>query len=79
MEVDDGSYEMVPIGNDEAVDETTSAGREEDEEDISAPTSRTEYSSAISGFLILNWRSPLTPSHVSIMFLGRQPNASLSS
>ena len=68
MEVDD-NVGVVPIGDDGPVNNSVDTDQGEDEtpdEDISAPTSRTEYSNAISGFLILNWRSPLTPSHVSV-------------
>ena len=67
MEIDN-DVEIVAYGDDSSVSNSDRRGPEEDEtpaEDISAPTSRTEYSNAISGFLILNWRSPLTPSHVS--------------
>ena len=66
MEVDE--YEAVAVAEAESSHNSPNTVQEEDEvseESISAPTSRTEYSSAISGFLILNWRSPLTPSHVS--------------
>ena len=77
--MDDGDvFEVVSVGSVETVEPVvTTCGTEEPnnapEVDISAPTSRREYSNAISGFLILNWRSPLTPSHVSFQIIPHHP------